>query len=304
MTEQTQGREQEAAIAEPTAKRYVITGASGMLGQDVQKALAGREVVALSRQDLDITDADAVREAIQGADVVINCAAYTNVDGAEEDRDGAYRVNADGPAVLAEACAEQGAALVHYSTDYVFKGDADAPYPEDGAYDPINVYGASKAEGEKAVTAGNGAKSYIIRTAWLYGAGGPNFAKTMAKLAASKPEVSVVDDQLGQPTSTADLAAQTVKLLDAGAPAGIYHGTNSGQATWFEFAQEVFEAAGYPRANVKPTDSASFPRPAARPAYSVLGHDAWTAAGLPEMRDWREAFHEAVAQGLLEEPAS
>lgn len=289
------------AVKEPGAKRYVVVGAAGMLGQDVVKALAGRDVVALSRQELDITDADAVRTAIEGADVVINCAAYTNVDGAESDEAGAYRVNAEGPAVLAEACAEAGATLVHYSTDYVFKGDSAAPYPEDGPYDPINVYGASKAEGEKAIMAGNGERSYIIRTAWLYGNGGPNFAKTMAKLAASKPEISVVDDQLGQPTSTADLAAQTVKLLDAGAPAGIYHGTNSGQATWFEFAQEVFEAAGYPRDHVKPTDSASFPRPAARPAYSVLGHDAWTAAGIPEMRDWREAFAEAVANGLLDE---
>lgn len=293
-----------AALKDPSETVYLVTGAAGMLGQDVQKALAGRTVIAKDRTELDITDAAAVAEALKGVDVVINCAAYTNVDGAEDDREGAMRVNAEGPAVLAEACAAAGATLVHYSTDYVFKGDASSPYPEDGAYDPINVYGESKAEGEKAVTAGNGAKSYIIRTAWLYGAGGPNFAKTMARLAATKPEISVVNDQLGQPTSTADLATQTVRLLDAGAPAGIYHGTNSGQATWFEFAQEIFEAAGYPRANVKPTDSASFPRPAARPAYSVLGHDAWTRAGIPEMRDWREAFHDAVAQGLLEDEAS
>jgi len=288
-------------LTQPGAKTYLVTGAGGMLGQDVQRALAGREVRALTRSDLDITDAQAVRDALEGVDVVINCAAYTNVDGAEDDREGAFRVNAEGPAVLAEACAEAGAVLVHYSTDYVFHGDATMPYPEDGPYDPLNVYGESKAAGERAITEANGERSYIIRTAWLYGIGGPNFAKTMAKLAATKPEITVVDDQRGQPTWTADLAEQTVKLLDANAPAGIYHGTNSGEATWFEFAQEIFAAAGFPRENVKPTDSSAFVRPAARPAYSVLGHDAWKRAGLTPMRDWREAFQAAVAEGLLEQ---
>jgi dTDP-4-dehydrorhamnose reductase len=279
--------------------RYLITGAAGMLGQDLQRALTGRDVTALTRADLDITDAEAVRAAIAGHDVVLNAAAYTAVDQAEEDEQAAYAINATGVEVLAKAAAEVGAKLVHYSTDYVFQGDATTPYAEDEPRDPLNAYGRTKAAGEKLALAAHPTGAYIVRTAWLYGGGGPNFAKTMVKLAGSHPEITVVNDQLGQPTYTRDLAEQTVRLLDGDAPAGIYHGTNSGETTWFDFAREIFRRSGNDPERVKPTDSTQFVRPAARPAYSVLGHDAWRAAGLEPMRNWQEALEAAAADGVL-----
>ncbi|WP_258070995.1 dTDP-4-dehydrorhamnose reductase [Pseudoclavibacter sp. RFBG4] len=288
-----------AAAAPAVAARFLITGASGMLGRDLQRALAGREVTALDRAALDITDPAAVEAAVAGHDVVINAAAYTNVDGAETDEETAFAVNATGPGVLAAAAAKHGARLVHVSTDYVFRGDATTPYEEGAAHDPISAYGRTKAAGERAVRDTLPDASYIVRTAWLYGADGPNFAKTMARLAATKPEVSVVSDQLGQPTYSADLAAQIVALIDAGAPAGIYHGTNAGVTSWYDFAKQIFRLAGFAPENVKETDSSAFVRPAPRPAYSVLGHDAWANAAVPPMRPWLDALEDAAAQGVL-----
>jgi dTDP-4-dehydrorhamnose reductase len=279
--------------------RYLITGASGMLGRDLQDALAGRDVTPLGRADLDVTDAAAVAAAVHGHDVVVNCAAYTKVDDAETHEDEAYAANATGPANLAAACAADGAKLVTISTDYVFDGNATSPYAEDRPRDPINAYGRTKAAGEELALARHPDGTYVVRTAWLYGAHGPNFARTMLALAESKDTWSVVDDQLGQPTWTADLAAQIVALLDAGAPAGIYHGTNSGEASWFDFARAVLEQNGLDPDRITPTDSSAFVRPAPRPSYSVLGHDAWRAAGLEPMRDWREALADAVATGVF-----
>lgn len=274
--------------------RYLITGASGMLGRDLQAALAGRSVTALGRADLDVTDLAAVRDATAGHDVVINAAAYTKVDDAEANEEAAYAVNAVGARNLAIAARAASARLVQVSTDYVFNGQASAPYPEDTPRDPISAYGRTKAAGEEFVLAENPDGTYIVRTAWLYGEHGPNFAKTMRKLAAARETLSVVDDQLGQPTWTGDLARQIVLLLDADAPAGIYHGTNSGQGSWFDFARAVFMSAGLDPERVTPTDSSQFVRPAPRPAYSVLGHDAWRSIGLEPMRDWAEAFTDAV----------
>ena len=279
--------------------RYLITGANGMLGRDLQTALAGREVTTLGRTDLDVTDAAAVSAAVDGHDVVVNCAAYTKVDDAEAHEDDAYAVNALGAGNLATAAAAAGAKLVQISTDYVFDGHATAPYAESTPRAPISAYGRTKAAGEELVLMHNPGRSYIVRTAWLYGEHGPNFAKTMLALAASRETWSVVDDQLGQPTWTADLAAQIVALLDADAPAGVYHGTNSGSATWFEFARAVLEESGLDPERITPTDSSAFVRPAPRPAYSVLGHAAWAAAGLAEMRPWREALTDAVRLGVL-----
>lgn len=283
----------------PAQTRYLITGAAGMLGQDLQLALAGRDVTALRRADLNITDADAVAAAVEGHDVVINAAAYTAVDQAEDDEDAAYAINATGTEHLARACAATGARLVHYSTDYVFQGDASEPYDEDAPRDPLNAYGRTKAAGEQLALDAHPEGVYVLRTAWLYGGGGPNFAKTMVKLAETRPEITVVDDQLGQPTYTRDLAEQTVALLDADAPAGVYHATNSGECTWFDFAREIFRLAGHDPERVQPTDSSAFERPAARPAYSVLGHRRWLEAGIPEMRDWREALADAAENGVL-----
>lgn len=280
--------------------RYLITGASGMLGRDLQKALTGREVTALSRADLDVTDASAARDAVADHDVVINASAYTKVDDAETHEDDAYAVNATGAANLAAAAAAGGAKLVQISTDYVFDGTATSPYPEDGPYAPISAYGRTKAEGERLALAANPGGTFIVRTAWLYGAHGPNFAKTMMKLADAKDTWSVVDDQVGQPTWTGDLAKQIVALLDADGPAGIYHGTNAGQVSWFGFARAVLAEAGLDPERITPTDSSGFVRPAPRPAYSVLGHDGWSRAGVAPMRDWREALHAAVADGVLD----
>ncbi|MGO4595418.1 dTDP-4-dehydrorhamnose reductase [Leifsonia sp. 2TAF2] len=281
--------------------RYLIAGAAGMLGQDLQKALAGRDVTALSRAELDVTDREAVLAAVAGHDVVLNASAYTKVDDAEAHEDAAYAINALGTENLAVAAARHGARLVTVSTDYVFDGHASEPYAEDTPWDPINAYGRSKAAGEELALAAHPDGTFIVRTAWLYGAGGPNFAKTMVKLAGSHDTVSVVDDQLGQPTWTGDLAAQIVALLDADAPAGIYHGTNAGQASWYEFARAVFAQAGLDPERVKPTDSSTFVRPAPRPSYSVLGHDGWARAGLEPMRPWEDALAAATEDGLFAE---
>lgn len=270
-----------------------------MLGRDLQSALSGRTVTALGRADLDVTDPSAVAAAVAGHDVIINAAAYTKVDDAESDEDAAYAVNAVGPRNLAVAAAANSAKLVQLSTDYVFDGSATAPYREDTPLGPISAYGRTKAAGEEFVRAENPAGSFIVRTAWLYGEHGPNFAKTMVRLAASHDTVSVVDDQLGQPTWTADLAQQIVALLDADAPAGTYHGTNAGQASWYDFARAVFASAGLDPERVTPTDSANFVRPAPRPSYSVLAHDAWHRAGLKPMRDWTEALAAAAQRGVL-----
>lgn len=270
-----------------------------MLGRELQAALAHHEVTALGRADLDVTDLEAVRVASAGHDAIINTAAYTKVDDAETHEDDAYEVNAVGARNLAIASAENGARLVQISTDYVFDGTASEPYAEDTAYAPISAYGRTKAAGEQFALEENPDGIYIVRTAWTYGAHGSNFAKTMLMLAASKDTWAVVDDQVGQPTWTADLARQVVALLGAHAPVGIYHGTNSGPASWFEFARAILAEAGLDPERITPTDSSAFARPAPRPAYSVLGHDRWQAAGLAPMRPWREALAEAFQRGAL-----
>ena len=279
--------------------RYLITGAGGMLGHDLVAALADRDVTALSRADLDITDLDAVRAAIRGADVVLNAAAYTRVDDAESDEDTAFAINATGAGNVAVAAAEAGATLVHYSTDYVFDGTATTPYAEHHPTHPVTAYGRTKAEGERLVLAHGPERTMLVRVAYLYGEHGPNFARTMLRLAGERETVSVVTDQVGQPTWTADVAAQTVRLLDSPAPGGIYHATNSGSASWFEFARAIFETAGLDPERVLPTDSAHYVQRAPRPAYSVLGHDAWAEVGLTEPRDWRDALRAAAERGII-----
>ena len=279
--------------------KYLITGANGMLGHDLQSVLAGRDVTAPSRAELDVTDLDAVREASAGHDFIINAAAYTKVDDAEEHEDFAYAVNATGAANLATAAAENGAQLVQLSTDYVFDGTATTPYAENSPLGPVSAYGRTKAEGERLAQQLNPGRTHVIRTAWTYGQHGPNFARTMLRLAAERDELTVVSDQVGQPTWTLDLANQIVALLDSGAPAGIYHGTNSGEASWYDFARAIFSAAGLDADRVKPTDSSQFVRPAPRPPYSVLGHSAWKTVGLAPMRNWREALAAAANQGVL-----
>lgn len=279
--------------------RYLVTGASGMLAGDLRDALRDRDADFVSRTELDITDRAAVEAAVPGYDVVINTAAFTRVDDAETHEADARLINAVGAGLLAEAAERSGARVVQLSTDYVFDGTATSPYPEGAPRHPVSAYGRTKAEGEELVIAAHPGGHYIVRTAWLYGEHAPNFVKTMLRLAGEKPELSVVSDQLGQPTWTRDLADQIVMLLDSDAPAGIYHGTNSGSVSWFDFARTIFELAGLDPARVHPTDTASFPRPAPRPAYSVLGHDGWFGAGIDPMRDWRSALSAAFVAGAV-----
>jgi len=284
--------------------RYLITGAGGMLGRDLQTALGGRSVTAASRLELDITDAAAARDAVRGHDVVINAAAYTKVDDAESHEEDALRVNALGAENLARAASEEGAVLVQLSTDYVFDGTATSSYAEDAPLAPVSAYGRTKAEGERRALAAHPDGTIVVRTAWLYGQHGPNFAATMLALAAQRDTLTVVDDQRGQPTWTRDLAEQIVRLLDKGARSGTVHGTSSGETTWFGFARAIFEEAGLDPERVQPTDSSTFVRPAPRPAYSVLGHDAWTPLGLEPIRDWRSALADAWRSGAIARPSA
>ncbi|MCP2336860.1 dTDP-4-dehydrorhamnose reductase [Actinomadura rupiterrae] len=269
--------------------KCLVTGADGMLGTDLAARLPG--AVALDRASLDLTDADAVREAVavHRPDAVVNCAAWTAVDDAEAREDDALAINGTAVGHLAEACREAGARLVQLSTDYVFPGHG--PYGEDDPTGPINAYGRTKLAGEQAALAYE--RSYVVRTAWLYGAHGPNFVATMARLAAERDTVDVVDDQRGQPTWTGDLADRIVRLVASDAPFGIYHGTNAGETTWFGLAREVFALLGHDPERVRPTTTDRFPRPARRPSNSVLGHKGWDRAGMEPMRDWREALHAA-----------
>ncbi|MER7563334.1 dTDP-4-dehydrorhamnose reductase [Streptomyces sp. NPDC097941] len=283
-------------------RTWLVTGAGGMLGQDVLARLSqsGERFVALDRKALDLTDAGAVSAALEEhrPAVVVNCAAWTAVDDAETREDEALAINGDGPRHLAEASARTGAVLLHVSTDYVFAGDATTPYAEDAPTAPRSAYGRTKLAGEKAVLATE--RGYVVRTAWLYGAGGPNFVRTMIKLEGVKDSLDVVDDQRGQPTWSADLAGLLVELglgaLAGTAPAGVYHGTNSGETTWHGFTQEIFRLLGADPDRVRPTTSEAFVRPAPRPAYSVLGHGRFAEAGIEPLRDWRTALTEAFPE--------
>ncbi len=273
----------------------LVTGAAGMLGQDVVRALrgAGHRVTATDLPEVDILDPECCEAVVPGHEVVVNTAAYTAVDAAESDEPAAFAVNAVGPANLARAARAAGARLLHVSTDYVFSGDASTPYAEDAPVAPRSAYGRTKAAGEWAVRA-ECPDSLVVRTAWLYGAGGPNFVKTMARLAQERDTVAVVDDQRGQPTATVDLARFVVDLLQSGAPSGYYHGTCTGETTWFGLTRELFELLGLDPRRVTATTTAAFPRPAPRPAYSVLGHGRSDALGVAPLRHWRDALAATV----------
>lgn len=281
--------------------RWLVTGAAGMLGQDVLAELRRHaiEAVGLGRAELDITDRAAVRSALKGVTLVVNCAGWTDVDGAETAEEAAAAVNGTGVRILAEACAANGARLLQISTDYVLPGDAAEPYAEDAATGPVNAYGRSKLIGERAVAELLPRDGYVVRTAWLYGEHGPNFVATMLKLAARRDTLDVVDDQQGQPTWSVALAQRLVELgraaLAGRAPAGIYHGTASGATTWCGLAREVYRLCDLDPGRIRPTTSDSFVRSAVRPAFSVLAHDRWARAGLAPMGDWRKQLVDALA---------
>ncbi|WP_448610053.1 dTDP-4-dehydrorhamnose reductase [Geodermatophilus sp. URMC 60] len=285
---------------------WLVAGARGQLGGDLLTVLAGRtgdSVTALGRAELDLTDERQVRDVVRrwlddlrGArPVVLNAAAYTAVDAAETDEDTALLVNGRAPGWLAEELAGRGR-LVHVSTDYVFDGEATEPYPVDAPVAPRSAYGRTKAAGERAVAAAGG-DATVVRTAWVYGAHGGNFVRTMAGRALGGAPVSVVDDQVGSPTWAADLAAGLVALGARPGPVPpVLHRTDAGAVSWYGLARAVYEELGADPALVTPTTTAAFPRPAPRPAWSVLDGSAWLAAGLPAPRPWRTALHLALQE--------
>ena len=284
---------------------WMVTGARGMLGTDVCRVLAGHDipVTPLDHGDLDLVDDDAVGEAVAAHDVVVNCAAWTAVDDAESNEDEAHRINAVAPGVLARAAARHGRRIVQVSTDYVFDGTARSPYDEDAPTDPGSAYGRTKAAGEAAVRAAAPEHHLVVRTAWLYGAHGACFPRTIARLAREKGAVSVVADQYGQPTWTVDVAELVVRLVESDLPAGTWHATSTGETTWYEFARRVVESAGLAPGVVSATDSSVFVRPAPRPAYSVLGHRKLQARGIDPIGPWDERWALAASAVLgLEQP--
>lgn len=277
-----------------TSSTFLITGAGGMLGSTLERVLqsSGRQVVGLKRADLDVTKETDVRAVLVQfkPSVVIQCAAYTKVDDAEREEETATAINAFGAALVAGVCAEVGARFVYPSTDYVFDGTAAHPYPPEAAPRPVNAYGRSKLKGEQMVA--GVADALIVRTSWLYGAGGRNFVRTVANNVLAGQPMRVVSDQRGALTWTLDLARALIALVDAHAPAGIYHFANAGVTTWYEVAQEVAQLLGV-RAVVEPCATADYPIPTNRPAYSVLDCSK-TDSLIGPARPWREALNEAV----------
>ncbi len=290
----------------------LVPGGRGQLGRDLARLVAAERgclVHAPGSAELDVTDAEAVTDAVESFDetardaglkpVVINAAAYTAVDKAEDDGARAAAVNAGGAAALAESCRDRHMPLVHVSTDYVFAGDNDVAYEPEDPTAPRTVYGRTKLDGERAVLE-PGAQSWVVRTAWVYGARGANFVKTMARLERERETLTVVDDQTGSPTWSADLARGLVELAGRvahrqGPARRVLHCTNADRASWFDFARAVFSELGADPERVRPCSSAEYPTRAHRPAFSVLSGDAWREAGCTPLRPWREALSAAFA---------
>jgi len=277
--------------------RVLVTGANGQLGQDVVQCFreSGHEVEGLGRAELDITDLDQCFDVMSKSrpEAVIHCAAYTAVDAAESDTDGAYLVNAIGTRNIALAAERVGAKLIYISTDYVFNGNADRPYSEYDPTDPKTVYGQSKLAGEQMVR-DFCTKWFIVRTSWVFGLNGSNFVKTMLRLGQEKPVLQVVHDQKGSPTYTVDLARFLLQLLPT-EKYGMYHASNSGSCTWYEFTEAIFEEAREQigltlTAKLEPCTTAQFPRPAPRPAFSVMDHLAIRINQLQDLPHWRDGL--------------
>ncbi|PSL04715.1 dTDP-4-dehydrorhamnose reductase [Haloactinopolyspora alba] len=289
---------------------WLVTGAEGMLGRELVALLhgVGEPVVPTSRAVLDVTEARAVDAAVssivrtaggesQVRAIVVNLAAWTDVDAAEVDEPGARLVNVTGAANVARACRRAGARMIQLSTDYVFDGESDQPYAEDAPVAPATAYGRTKVEAEREVTDALPDTGVVLRTGWLYGVHGPNFVRTMVRMSDERPYVDVVNDQRGQPTWAFDLAERIVdvgRLLDASGIAGVLHATNSGSTTWYGLARAVFAERGLDPDRVRPVGSDRMPRLTPRPAYSVLGHDRWARIGLAPMRPWRTALAAAA----------
>lgn len=285
--------------------RIVITGAGGQLGRFLsgQARRQGRQVLGLTSAQCDITDPLAVQRYVEPHDVVVNCAAYTNVDAAEADEITAHAVNAVGAENVAYACARAGAQLIHISTDYVFDGvfaGAPRPYEPGDAVRPLSVYGRTKLSGELMVLAAL-PDAIVVRTSWVYTGdeGGADFVSVMRRKAVGGNPVDVVDDQVGSPTYVADLATALLQLADGAISESVLHAANAGPVSRFDQAREVYACLGADLGLVRPVSSADNPRPAARPGYSVLGSRLSTAAGLRPLRPWRDALIQALTAGPL-----
>ena len=273
--------------------KILITGANGLLGHELSSILKGHTIL-LSHSQLDISDPESVNKQIDSSspDIIINSAAYTQVDACETNYDLAFKSNAIGPKNLAIKCKQLGIPLIHISTDYVFEGNEkkNSPLVEDDKLGPRTVYGKTKLEGEKMVQE-NCQKYFILRTAWLYGEG-KNFVKTMLSLSKKNKELKVVNDQIGSPTYAKDLAKAIKEIIEKKSDKyGIYHVTNKGEVSWYEFAKKIFEIKNI-EIKVNPCTSEEFPRPAPRPHYSVLSNQKWIDAGFTPMRDYEEALNE------------
>ncbi|MGO9402231.1 MAG: dTDP-4-dehydrorhamnose reductase [Terriglobales bacterium] len=281
--------------------RVTLFGASGLLGQDLVKELSEEQLTALSVEDVDLRDHARVRGIVRESrpEWILLLAAYTDVDGCESNRDLAFAVNCDGAVNVAEAAREAGSRLLFVSTDYVFDGSKRSPYQTSDARNPASVYGESKARAEERLLQIL-PEVCIARTSWLFGHGGKCFPATILKLASTRPEISVVNDQRGSPTFTRDLAPALVQLCRLSAR-GIVHVTNSGNCTWYEFACEIVRMSGLPSI-VKPVTTAEFPRPARRPAYSVLSPDSLHAYNI-HMPEWQDALRRYLASAPAPVPA-
>ncbi len=278
--------------------RILVTGAAGQVGRALLAAVGpARDVTGFTSAQWDITDPGAASGRLRDADVLVNCAAYTNVDAAATDPDTAFAVNAAGPGHLAGACVLAGARLIHISTDYVFGGGPrpPAPYEPTDATAPMQVYGAGKLAGETAVL-GTLPTATVVRTAWVYTGhrGGTDFVSVMRARAEAGAKVQVVDDQIGSPTYVADLVDALLHIVDAGVTAPIVHAANAGAVSRWEQARAVYTECGADPDLVEPVPGADYPRPAPRPSYSVLGARESTAAGLPPLRDWRAGLAAAL----------
>lgn len=277
--------------------KILVTGAKGQLGTDVVNCLGEmHDVVGMDRNQLDVTNLDECMQVIQSIrpDIVIHCAAFTQVDLAERERDQAYLVNAIGGRNIAIASEEMSAKMVYFSTDYVFDGNNNVPYQEYDQTNPDSVYGKSKLAGEQFIQS-HSTKYFIIRTSWLYGQHGNNFVKTMLKLSKNRSDLKVVSDQVGSPTYTVDLVKFLADLIETD-HYGIYHATNTGSCSWYEFAQTIFEIRNI-HINVVPCTTEEYQLAAPRPKYSVLDHTSIQSHGFQDMRPWKEALGEYLSEG-------
>jgi dTDP-4-dehydrorhamnose reductase len=283
---------------------WLILGGSGQLGIALSEELGQKGIIfrAWGYQELDITKELIVRDLIAelSPSVIINCAAWTDVDSAEANEEKAFLVNSQGVENLANAAKTCGAKFIQISTDYVFSGHTDEPWKENDLKQPLSAYGRSKASGEDRALVVYSQGTYIVRTAWLYSPWGKNFVKTIARKALENEPVKVVNDQYGQPTSATELANRIVELMRSFSKPGIYHVTNSGKASWFDFAQEIYRLLGKQDSLVEPVSSDVFVRPARRPSNSTLSNESWNDAGLPPMSNWKSALKEAMPSIILQ----